>query len=73
MAVRNNPKLKDMVDDFFDGHGNMNDLLKTIISSRGVQDSERLKDRYIQRCRRFIGKVPQTPFTGALNEIVSWL
>lgn len=73
MAVKNNTELRKQVNAFFDGQGDMNELLRDIITSGGIKDSERLKNRYIEKCKAFIQKIPKTPYTGALNEIVEWL
>ncbi len=73
LAVKNNAKLKEQVEEFFAGHSNINDLLGNIIASGGIKDAERLKNRYIAKCRTYLEKIPHTPFTGALSEIVDWL
>ena len=73
MAVRNNADLKNQVDDFFGGTGDLEDLIGTIISVGGINDAERLKKKFIKKCRGYIANMPPTPYTGALNEIVDWL
>lgn len=73
MAVGKNSMLKEQVNEFFDGHGDLNNLIRAIRSSGGIQDAERLKNRYIQKCNGYIQKIPQTNYTDALNEIVDWL
>jgi geranylgeranyl pyrophosphate synthase len=47
--------------------------MSSILTSDGVRDSEKLKNRYIEKCRKIIKELPQTPYTGALSEIVEWL
>ena len=73
MAVKNNPNILKEVNVFFDGHGDINSILKSIKSSGGVRDTEKLKDRYKEKCRLYIEKIPYTPYTDAMSEIVNWL
>lgn len=73
MAVRNNQELKREIDRFFEGNGDMKLLKDSIIRSGGVRDAQRLKEKYIKKCLSYIEKIPHTPYTGALNEIVNWL
>ncbi len=73
LAVKNNPVLKEQIEIYFKGNGEINSLLKQIIASGGVKDAEQLKYRYIKKCRGYLEKIPYSPFNGALNEIVGWL
>ena len=73
MAVKNNPKILKEVNDYFNGIGDIYNLMSSILTSDGVRDSEKLKNRYIEKCRKIIKELPQTPYTGALSEIVEWL
>jgi len=73
MAIRNTPGLLNEINNFFDGHGDINSILKSIKISGGVRDSEKLKDRYKEKCRHYIEKIPHTPYTDAMSEIVNWL
>ncbi len=73
LAVKNNQELRHQIDQFFDGQGDMNQLFDDIIKSGGVKDAQRIKNKYIKKCLNYIDRIPQTPYTGALNEIVSWL
>ena len=73
MAVRNKPEILKEVNVFFDGHGDINTILNSIKLSGGVKDTEKLKDRYKEKCRQYIEKIPYTPYTDAMSEIVNWL
>jgi heptaprenyl diphosphate synthase len=73
MAVKNNPNILKEVNVFFDGHGDINSILKSIKSSGGVRDTEKLKERYKEKCRLYIEEIPYTPYTDAMSEIVNWL
>jgi heptaprenyl diphosphate synthase len=73
MSVRNNALLKDQIGSYFDGKGDLEDIIEKVISSDGIKDAERLKKQYTQKCRTYIEKLPLTSVTGALNEIVDWL
>lgn len=73
MAVRNKPEILKEVNVFFDGHGDINTILNSIKLSGGVKDTEKLKDRYKEKCRLYIEKIPYTPYTDAMSEIVNWL
>ena len=73
MAVRNKPEILKEVNVFFDGHGDINTILNSIKLSGGVRDTEKLKDRYKEKCRLYIEKIPYTPYTDAMSEIVNWL
>lgn len=73
MAVKNNPKFLNKVNVFFDGHGDINSILNSIKTSDGVKDTKKLKDRYKEKCSRYIEKLPYTSYTNAMNEIVNWL
>ncbi|MCX7773415.1 MAG: polyprenyl synthetase family protein [Clostridia bacterium] len=73
LAAQRDENFRSMVNEFFDGKGDQEDLLKVLTSAGGVRESQRLMERYIQKCRLYLEKVPQTPFTGALTELVDWL
>ncbi|NLU52926.1 MAG: polyprenyl synthetase family protein [Clostridiaceae bacterium] len=74
ISASKNPELREMVNDFFDGNGgDINQLIQAVISSGGIKDSEKLKNRYVQKCKSYIEQMPKTPYTDALNEIVDWL
>jgi heptaprenyl diphosphate synthase len=73
MAVRNKPEILKEVNVFFDGHGDINTILNSIKLSGGVKDTEKLKDRYKEKCRQYIEKIPYTPYTDAMSEILNWL
>lgn len=73
MAVRNNPDFLNEVNKFFDGQGELKNILHSIVSSGGVKDAEKLKNRYIEKCRNIIKQIPQTPYTDAMSKIVEWL
>lgn len=73
MAVKNNPGLLKKVNDYFNGYGDINNIMYDILASNGVKDSERLKNRYIEKCRTIIKEIPHTLHTNALSEIVDWL
>jgi len=73
MAIKNRPSLLKDVNEFLNGNGDINNILKSIKLSGGVRDSEKLKERYKEKCRRYIEKIPHTPYTDALSEIVNWL
>lgn len=73
MAVRNNPDVKNQITEYFSGNGELKDILRNIISSGGVEDSEKLKSRYIEKCRKIIKEIPQNYYTNAMSEIVDWL
>jgi heptaprenyl diphosphate synthase len=73
MAVKNNPALLEQVNVFFGGNGDINSLMNNINKSGGVKDAKKLKDRYIEKCRSYIEKIPYTHYTDAMSEIVGWL
>ncbi|HHU90652.1 MAG TPA: polyprenyl synthetase family protein [Clostridiaceae bacterium] len=73
MAARNNPGLLKEVNEFFNGNGDINSILNSIKTSGGVEGTKKLKDRYKEKCRQFIEKIPHTPYTDAMSEIVNWL
>lgn len=73
MAVKNNPGFLKEVTDYFNGYGDINIILRNILASGGVKDAERLKNRYIEKCRNIIKDIPRTPYTNAMSEIVDWL
>lgn len=74
IAARNNQKLNDMIRDYFDGNSSdINQLIEAVISSGGIEESEKLKNRYVQKCKSYIEKMPESPYNDALNEIVDWL
>ena len=73
MAVKNDPNILNEVNVFFDGHGDINSILNYIKSSGGVKDTEKLMNRYKEKCRSYINKIPYTPYTDAMSEIVNWL
>lgn len=73
MAVQNNQELRHEINQIFDGKGDMKLLLHNVIQSGGVRDAQKLKEKYIRKCLGYIEKIPHTPYTDALNDIVSWL
>ncbi len=73
MAVRNNPDFLKEINMFFDGQGDIKNILHSIVSLGGVDDAEKLKNRYIEKCRNIIKQIPRTPYTDAMSEIVDWL
>lgn len=73
MAVRNAPGLKNQINELFKGEGDIKSILHNIIKSGGAKDAERLKNRYKDKCRGYIEKLPYTPYTDAMSEIVAWL
>lgn len=73
MAVKNNPKFLNEVNVFFDGNGDIYSVLNSIKTSGGIKDTEKLKNRYKEKCIDYIKKIPYTPYTDAMNEIVNWL
>ncbi len=73
MAVKNNPKFLNEVNVFFDGNGDIYSVLNSIKTSGGIKDTEKLKNRYKEKCIEYIKKIPYTPYTDAMNEIVNWL
>lgn len=73
MAVKNNPDFLNEINVFFDGKGDINNILNYIKTSGGVKDTEILKDRYKEKCRLYIGKIPHNSYTNAMSEIVNWL
>lgn len=73
MAVKNNPGFLKEVTDYFNGYGDINIILRNILASGGMKDAERLKNRYIEKCRNIIKDIPRTPYTNAMSEIVDWL
>ena len=58
MAARNNPGLLKEVNEFFNGNGDINSILNSIKTSGGVEGTKKLKDRYKEKCRQFIEKIP---------------
>jgi heptaprenyl diphosphate synthase len=73
MAVKNNPDFINQVNVFFEGNGDINSILNSIRTSGGVQDTMKLKNRYKEKCMHYIEKIPYTPYTDAMSEIVNWL
>ena len=73
LSIRNNSELQKKVSEFFDGEGDINDLINMVTASGGVKDAEKIKNRYINKCKKYLENIPQTPYTKALNEIVDWL
>ncbi|NLL67260.1 MAG: polyprenyl synthetase family protein [Clostridiaceae bacterium] len=73
MAVKNNPDFINQVNVFFEGNGDINSILNSIRTSGGVQDTMKLKNRYKEKCMHYIEKIPYTPYTEAMSEIVNWL
>lgn len=73
LAVRKNPDLIEKINKFFDGFGQINDILRNVIASGGVNNAEEFKNRYIKKCRSFLDKIPKSPYSDAFYEIVDWL
>lgn len=73
LSIRNNKALETQVNEIFNGEGDIKELVKHIISSGGVKDAERIKNKYINKCKKYLQSIPNTKFTAALEEIVDWL
>ncbi|HOK44157.1 MAG TPA: polyprenyl synthetase family protein, partial [Thermoclostridium caenicola] len=72
-AVRNNPELKGEIEGFFDGKGDVREILKQVSSSGGPKDSQALKQKYVERCRKDLSLLPDSIAARALAEITEWL
>jgi len=73
LSVRNNKALEAQVKEVFNGEGDIYELVKNIISYGGVKDAEKVKNKYIQKCKKYIECLPRTAYTSALEEVVNWL
>lgn len=73
LSVRNNNDLRKQVNELFDGEGDINDLIKNVTSAGGIKDAEKIKKKYVDKCKKYLEDIPKTPYTDALNEIVDWL
>lgn len=72
-AVRNNPELRAEIDEFFDGKRDVRQILQMVASSGGTYDSIALKNKYAERCRKYLSRLPESIATRALSEVVDWL
>lgn len=73
MAVKNNPEFLKEVTDYFGSKGDIKYILQGIRASNGIEDAEKLKNRYVEKCRAIIKEIPRTQYTDALSEIAEWL
>lgn len=73
LAVRNNPGLKSSIDAFFDGRGNIREILGRVAASGGIRDAEKLKRKYVDKCRGYLKSLPRSITTDALNGLVDRL
>ena len=72
-AVRNNPELKREIEGFFDGKGDVRQILQRVSSSDGPKNSQALKRKYVERCRKYLSQLPESIATRAMAEITDWL
>ena len=72
-AVRNNPELRAEIEGFFDGKGDVREILHRVSRSGGSKDSQALKRKYVERCRKYLAQLPDSIATRALAEITDWL
>lgn len=73
LAVRNNPEIKSQLDLFFDGKGDAQDILKSVIASGGTRDALRLKRKYCDRCRKYLKALPESKEADILYDLLDWL
>lgn len=72
-AVRNNPELRAEIEQFFDGKGDVRKILKRLTSSGGQKASHALKQKYADKCRKYLSQLPENITTRALSEVIGWL
>jgi len=72
-AVRNNPELRDEIREFFDGKGDVRQILNRVASAGGPRDSQALKQKYVERCRKYLSQLPDNIATRALREVAERL
>lgn len=72
-AVRNNPELRQEIEAFFDGAGDVSRILYGVTSSGGLRDAHRLKKKYVDKCKTYLSLLPDSIAVHALTELVNWL
>lgn len=72
-AVKNNPELREEIREFFDGKGDVRQILSRVTAAGGPKDSQALKQRYVEKCLKYLSQLPDNIATRALHEVVGWL
>lgn len=72
-AARQSKKVYDQITSFFNGNGEITDLLLEVVDNGGIYEAKELKKRYISRCRVFMDAIPKDNNRSALNEVLNWL
>lgn len=73
MSAQRNPEIRKNVEELFEGTGDILSILRSVTSSGGVRESEKLKQKYTDKCRSYLKKLTPSSYTGALSDIVDWL
>lgn len=72
-AVMKDEKIKDTVEKFHNGLIDVKDVYRLVRQSGGVDNTLRMKERYIKRCRDLLDQIPRTENLKVIEDIIGWL
>lgn len=72
-AVQKTPGLSGEIEAFFGGKRDILQVLRSVTAAGGLKASRALKQKYVERCRRFLSQLPLNITTRAMYEVTDWL
>lgn len=72
-AALSDQKVGITITSFHKGLTDINDVIKAVKDTGGVESAIKLKKRYIKRCRNLLDQMPKKENLDAMKEILEWL
>lgn len=72
-AASRNELVKKQLKNYFNGIGDVKNLISAILDAGGAADARKLKERYIEKCLNLLQHFPETEHRQALEEVVLWM
>jgi heptaprenyl diphosphate synthase len=69
-AVKQSEKVRMEIEEFFSGISDENDVIKLVRKTSGLEDTRKLKQTYIAKCRILLGNLPESEGLNALNHLL---
>ncbi len=73
LAIRKNDTLREQVQNYFEGMGDVRNIVAGVMRSGGHEEARRLRDRYIDKCLHILEKLPSAEHRKVMEDSVLWL
>ena len=73
LAARHNVALRWQLNEYFSEGGDVTRIVMDILSAGGAKDARKIKQRYIEKGHRILGRFPDTESRRALAEALAWV